>query len=171
VSAPINQGAGTFNVNFNGSGITQATTTTLYFAENYAYSFKASDAVFLIHGNAQSNSPTQVEYGNGTGSVAYGGALAGQITGYFYDPYSGVVVTGAGTSQPYYVDSLGNEWAVSYDADYQTGQFTGDNDVAFVAVNPLPEASTMTMLSAAALMGLGYAGFRRLRQRKHDSAE
>jgi MYXO-CTERM domain-containing protein len=70
-------------------------------------------------------------------------------------------------------DSSGNYWEVFYNSSYYTQTVgAGGSDIALEAVvNGVPEASTMTMLAGAALMGLGYAGLRRIRRRKDTDGD
>jgi hypothetical protein len=137
-----------------------------------------SDVLFLVHG------------ANVGTTTSPSGALTGsQISGHFAYFY----VDGNGDTQ--YVElkdgmsffsltdttnynQSNDVWTISYDANFNTGQFYAPgvgHDIAIeagvVQLSSVPEASTLSMLFGAALMGLGYGGFRRLRRRKEDAVE
>jgi hypothetical protein len=158
----------TFKIQGTGSA-----TTTLHITDgvyqSQTYTYHLGDIFFIVHGDDQDGSP----YSNGTsGGVADGGTVANQIQGEFTDPKTGQLVPQGGIIYGWNGTTYDSEtWEVFYTANYQTGQLSGGYDVAIEAVNAVPEASTMTMLAGAALMGLGYAGVRRLRRRKGEDGD
>jgi autotransporter-associated beta strand protein len=60
------------------------------------------------------------------------------------------------------VDSNGQLFAVSYDASFTAGTFSGGNDVAVMAI---PEPNSMSMLAGSLGLALGLQRFRRRRSR------
>jgi hypothetical protein len=137
-----------------------------------------SDVLFLVHGLPV-----------GTTSSPSGALTASQISGhfaYFYVDQNGDTQTMELTDgltfyslTDYNNYTLSSDvWTISYDANFNTGQFYAPgvgHDIAIeagvVQLSSVPEASTLSMLFGAALMGLGYGGFRRLRRRKEDAVE
>ncbi len=55
----------------------------------------------------------------------------------------------------------GQEFAISYEANFSTGAFTGGNDVAIMAI---PEPNSMSMLAGSLGLALGLQRFRRRRK-------